>query len=304
VNSEPPYPVTRTTRLKSTHTKVIQKYYYLTKPGIVYSNAMTAAAGFLLASNGHVNFWNLLILIFGTSLIIASACVFNNYIDRGIDAKMARTKKRATASGKISALAVNLYGAALGILGFAILTQTNLITFVIGVAAFISYVAIYGYAKRKTMHGTLVGTIPGSASLIAGYTAATNRLDLAVLLLFLIMLTWQMAHFYSIAILRLKDYKNAGIPVMPVVKGIRFTKLQIIAYVFVFIIATIDLSFFGYTGLSFLFVMSGLGMYWLFKAIDGFKARSDTKWARGMFGFSLIVLLAFSAMISLNSFLP
>jgi protoheme IX farnesyltransferase len=113
-----------------------------------------------------------------------------------------------------------------------------------------------------------------------------------------------MAHFYSIAIFRLKDYQNAGIPVMPAARGIRFTKLQIIAYIFVFIIAVIDLSFFGYTGLSFLFVISGLGIYWLFKAIDGFKVRSDTKWARGMFGFSLIVLLALSVMISLNSFLP
>jgi protoheme IX farnesyltransferase len=304
VSSEPPYPAPSTIKLKFIDTKVIDKYYFLTKPGIVYGNAMTAAAGFLLASNGHVNFWDLLILLLGTSLIIASACVFNNYIDRGIDAKMVRTKKRATASGKISALAVNLYGAVLGILGFAFLTQTNLITFVIGLTAFISYVILYGYAKRKTMHGTLIGTIPGSAPLIAGYTAVTNSLDLAVLLLFLIMFTWQMAHFYSIAIFRLKDYQNAGIPVMPAARGIRFTKLQIIAYIFVFIIAVIDLSFFGYTGLSFLFVISGLGIYWLFKAIDGFKVRSDTKWARGMFGFSLIVLLALSVMISLNSFLP
>jgi protoheme IX farnesyltransferase len=304
VSSEPPYPAPSTIKLKFIDTKVIDKYYFLTKPGIVYGNAMTAAAGFLLASNGHVNFWDLLILLLGTSLIIASACVFNNYIDRGIDAKMVRTKKRATASGKISALAVNLYGAVLGILGFAFLTQTNLITFVIGLTAFISYVILYGYAKRKSMHGTLIGTIPGSAPLIAGYTAVTNSLDLAVLLLFLIMFTWQMAHFYSIAIFRLKDYQNAGIPVMPAARGIRFTKLQIIAYIFVFIIAVIDLSFFGYTGLSFLFVISGLGIYWLFKAIDGFKVRSDTKWARGMFGFSLIVLLALSVMISLNSFLP
>jgi protoheme IX farnesyltransferase len=304
VSSEPPYPIPSTIKPKFIDTKVIDKYYFLTKPGIVYGNAMTAAAGFLLASNGHVNFWDLLILLLGTSLIIASACVFNNYIDRGIDAKMVRTKKRATASGKISALAVNLYGAVLGILGFAFLTQTNLITFVIGLTAFISYVILYGYAKRKSMHGTLIGTIPGSAPLIAGYTAVTNSLDLAVLLLFLIMFTWQMAHFYSIAIFRLKDYQNAGIPVMPAARGIRFTKLQIIAYIFVFIIAVIDLSFFGYTGLSFLFVISGLGIYWLFKAIDGFKVRSDTKWARGMFGFSLIVLLALSVMISLNSFLP
>jgi protoheme IX farnesyltransferase len=178
------------------------------------------------------------------------------------------------------------------------------LTFAIGVSAFISYVILYGIAKRKTIHGTLVGTLPGSASLVAGYAAVTNHLDLGALLLFLIMVFWQMAHFYSIAIFRLKDYKNAGLPVMPVVKGIRATKLQITLYVFAFVIAVVDLSFFGYSGLSFLFVMSALGIYWLFKAIDGFKIRSDTAWARKMFIFSLVVLLVLSVMLSLDSFLP
>jgi protoheme IX farnesyltransferase len=230
--------------------------------------------------------------------------VFNNYIDRGIDAKMKRTKKRATATGKISAQAVNIFATILGVVGFLILTKTNWLTFAIGVAAFISYVVLYGWAKRTSIHGTLVGTLPGAASLVAGYTAAVNRLDWGTFLLFLIMVFWQMAHFYSIAIFRLKEYKKAELPLMPIVKGVKFTKLQIVFYIFAFVIATVDLSFFGYSGMSFLFVMSGLGLYWLFKAIDGFKVRSDTKWARSMFGFSLIVLLVLSAMLALNSFLP
>jgi heme o synthase len=304
VSSTPTIPVISLTRIKTLDTKVISKYYKLTKPGIVYSNAMTAAAGFLFAAQGHVKFWDLVFLLLGTALIIASACVFNNYIDRGIDSKMARTKKRATASGKISATAVNTYASVLGFLGFLILAKTNWLTFLIGVLAFISYVVFYGIAKRSSIHGTLVGTLPGSASLVAGYTAAIGRLDLGALFLFLIMVFWQMAHFYSIAIFRLKDYKKAGLPVMPAVKGVKITKLQIICYIFAFVIAEVDLSFFGYSGLSFLFVMSGLGIYWLFKAIDGYKVRSDKKWAREMFGLSLVVLLVFSIMLSLNSFLP
>jgi protoheme IX farnesyltransferase len=291
-------------KIRTPDTKTLNRYYRLTKPGIVYSNAMTAVAGFLFATNGHVKFWHLIFLIFGTSLVIASACVFNNYIDRDIDSKMARTKKRATVTGKISPSAVIIYASALGILGFLILTKTNWLTFAIGVAAFISYVALYGVAKRRSIHGTLVGTIPGGASLVAGYTAALNRLDVGALILFLIMVFWQMAHFYSIAIFRLNDYRKAGLPVMPVVKGVKITKLQIVLYVFAFVIAVVDLSFLGYSGLSFLFVMSGLSIFWLFKGIDGFKVKSDKKWARSMFGFSLVVLLVFSIMISLNSLLP
>jgi protoheme IX farnesyltransferase len=283
---------------------LFKTYYDLTKPGIIYGNAMTTIAGYLFASKWHIKWDVFLALLLGNVLIIASACVFNNYIDRGIDAKMSRTKKRATASGKISAFAVNTYAVVLGVAGFAALTKTNTVTFLIGAAAFFGYVILYGIAKRKTIHGTLVGTLPGAASLVAGYTAASNRLDTAALLLFLIMLTWQMAHFYSIAIFRLDDYKKAGIPVMPAVVGIKNTKLQIMVYIFAYVIAAVDLSLFGYAGLTYLIVMGGLATYWLWKAINGFKVRSDKKWARQMFGFSLVVLLVFSAVLSLDAVLP
>jgi len=283
---------------------VLNEYYKLTKPGIVYSNVMTAAAGFLLASGRHLKFGLFLALLVGNALIIASACVFNNYIDRRIDSKMVRTKKRATVSGTIGTFGVIFYGTVLGLAGFIMLTKTNWLTFWIGAAAFFSYVVLYGIAKRKTVHGTLIGTAPGAASLVAGYTAAAGKLDLATLLLFLIMLFWQMAHFYAIAIFRLADYKKAGVPVMPAVKGVRLTQFLIVFYIFAYIVALVDLSFFGYTGITYLVVMSGIGLYWLFKAINGFNVRATVKWAKQMFGFSLIALLAFSILLALNSFLP
>jgi protoheme IX farnesyltransferase len=145
---------------------MIRAYYELVKPGIVYSNALTAAAGFLFAARGSVDFGIFVTLIAGTSLIISSACVFNNYIDRGIDSKMARTKNRAIASGKISGRNALIYAAALGFLGFVLLTKTNVLTLFIGVGAFIGYVVLYGITKRKSVHGTLVGTFPGAASLL------------------------------------------------------------------------------------------------------------------------------------------
>jgi protoheme IX farnesyltransferase len=283
---------------------LLKLYYQLVKPGIVYSNAMTAAAGFLLASNGHVNFAEFACLLSGTALIIASACVFNNYIDRGIDAKMARTKKRAIASGKISGKNALMYGGFLGIIGFCLLSRTNAVTFLIGVAAFLSYVGLYGLAKRKTVHGTLVGTLPGAASLVAGYSAASGTLNREALILFLIMVCWQMPHFYSIAIYRLSDYQAAKIPVMPAVKGIKLTKFLIMLYIFGFTLAVIALSALGYTGLTYLLVMGSLSLWWLHKGIRGFSINNDVKWARGMFGTSLLVLLALSALLGLNSWLP
>lgn len=282
----------------------MRKYYYLTKPGIIYSNAMTAAAGYLFGSNLSVDWVTFLALLSGNALIIASSCVLNNYIDRGIDAKMQRTKKRALVNGTIKTKPALIYASILALAGFGILTLTNHLTFIIGLIAMFSYVVVYGIAKRKTIHGTLVGTIPGAASLVAGYTAAGHSLDTTAALLFVIMLAWQMAHFYSIATFRFDDYKAANIPVWPVKKGMKSTKLQIIIYAFVFIIANLLMSLLGYTGFIYLVVMSALGLLWLWKGINGFSIPDDKKWARSMFGFSLIVLLVFSAALSINDILP
>jgi protoheme IX farnesyltransferase len=265
---------------------------------------MTAAAGFLLASKWHIDFGLLLALLAGTSLIIASACVFNNYIDRGIDAKMARTKKRALVSGEISGPSSIIYAFILGVLGFFILTFTNALTVYVGLAAFFSYVVLYGIAKRHSVHGTLVGTVPGAASLVAGYTSVTNQLDPGALLLFLTMVAWQMPHFYSIAMYRFHDYKAAGIPVLPVIKGMKRTKLEILVYTFAFVISVVLLSVFGYTGLTFLVIMATLGLYWLWRGVQGLDTENDNKWGKQMFRFSLVVLLSLSFMLSVGSVLP
>jgi len=279
-------------------------YYRLTKPGIVYSNVMTAAAGFLFAGHWHANVLLMLALLGGNALIIASACVVNNYIDRGIDRVMARTKTRALASGTITARRAIVYAVILGTIGFGLLSLTNLLTIAIGVVAWLSYVALYGYTKRHTPHGTLIGTLPGGASLVAGYTAAAGRLDIAAALLFLIMLTWQMAHFYSIAIFRLQDYRAAGLPVWPARYGVRSTMCYILAYVVGFGIANTLLVLAGFEGSVYLLALLVLSIYWLWNGIRGFGAADTTKWARGMFGRSLIVLLVFAVLLPIGAVLP
>lgn len=279
-----------------------KRYYRLIKPGIVYSNVMTAAAGYLLATKDHPRLGEFLALLFGTALIIASACVFNNYIDRGIDARMKRTKNRALANGSIKPRSAILYALVLGISGFMILSRTNGITLILGLGAIFSYVVLYGYAKRKSRHGTLVGTVPGAASLVAGYTAASGHLGGEALLLFLIMLSWQMAHFYAIAIFRFDDYKAAGLPVMPVVVGAKKTISYIRFYVALFLIFILALSLMGYAGKVYLIPTVLAGVYWLYKSYQ--KPQNEARWARQVFGISLINLLVFCLMIGLNPLLP
>jgi protoheme IX farnesyltransferase len=282
------------------------EYYKLTKPGIIRGNILTAAGGFFLASKGHPNLLLLLSMVIGTSFVIASACVFNNYIDRDIDASMERTKDRALVNGRISSRNALTFAAVLGLLGLLVLAlYTNPTTVIVGIIGFISYVFIYTYTKRTTVHGTLLGTISGSTPIVAGYVSVTNHFDLGAALLFLILVFWQMPHFFGIAIYRFDDYAAAKIPVLPVVKGIARAKLQIMVYIFGFIASTTLLTVFGFTGVTFAIVMAILGLCWFWRGFKDYKTtKNDAKWGKKMFLFSLIVILSLSVMLSIDSFLP
>jgi protoheme IX farnesyltransferase len=267
---------------------------------------MTAIAGFFFASQGNFDWQIFAGLVLGVALIIASGCVFNNYLDRGIDQKMARTKNRALVTGDISVRAALLYATILGILGFSILAlYTNYLTVLVGVIGIIDYVVLYGYAKRHSVHSTLIGGISGSTSLVAGYVAVTGSFDIVALLLFLIMAFWQMPHFYAIGVYRKKDYAAADLPILPVKTGIAATKKQTLFYIVGYIITASLLSILGYTGYVYFITMLGLGIWWLYVALQGFKPKTDDiKWGHRVFGISLLILMAFSVLISLDWLLP
>lgn len=266
---------------------------------------MVAAAAFIFASNGSIDWSEFFAMLIGTSLVIGSSCVFNNYLDIDLDKKMQRTKNRALVTGEVSVKKAIAFAIILGICGLWVLfVWTNLLTMIIGVVGMVFYIAIYGYAKRNSVHGTIVGSISGALPPVAGYTAATGSLDLSALILFLILVTWQMPHFYAIAIYRFKDYQSAGLPVLPIVQGIKLTQIQIMAYVLLYIIAVTSLFFFSSAGVSFLLITSTSGLAWLYLGAKGFRNVEPQKWARKMFFYSLIVLLMLSVMLALNPWLP
>ena len=272
----------------------IRIYYRLTKPGIVYGNLMTAAAGFIVAADRHIDPGLFVAALGGTALVIASACVVNNYIDRHIDRVMQRTKKRALATGSISGSAAFLYAGILGVTGFAVLALwVNWLTVLVGAIGFIDYVVLYGWSKRRTWHGTLIGSISGSAPVVAGYTAAVDRFDTGALILFLILTFWQMPHFYAIALRRLKDYQSAHLPVLPAVHGAEATKRQTMMYMILFLAAVIALWAFGYAGTAYVVIMGLLAVGWIVRGFQGFRATDTSLWATKVFLYSLTLLPAF-----------
>ena len=284
---------------------MLRNYYNLTKPGIIRGNAVTAVAGFLLASKGHINFGLLLASLGGLLLIIASACVFNNYVDRDIDRLMARTKHRALAAGEIAGKTALIYAGLLGLAGAALLAlYTNLLTLAIALLGFFFYVVIYGFFKRRSVYGTIVGSVSGATPPVVGYCAVTNHFDSAAAILFMILVFWQMPHFYAIAMYRRDDYAIARIPVLPIKKGMHAAKLQILLYIIAFTIAAAALSLFDHAGYTYLVVAVFLGLTWLGFGLKNFSNDSDKFWGRKMFFVSLFVITALSIVISLNAWLP
>lgn len=304
----------------------MMKYYYeLTKSGLVLGNLITVIAGFLLGTrilHGIIgtlviNWWLLLATLLGIALVMASGCVFNNYIDRDIDTKMDRTKHRALVNKHISGRNAFIFAIVLGAIGFLILLlDTNLVAALAAVTGFIFYVFAYSlWGKRNSVYGTFIGAIAGATPPVVGYAAASGRIDAAAAILFLIMLAWQMPHFFAIAIRRHDDYAAAGIPVMPVKNGLRRTKFSMVIYIIEFILAASLLFIFGYTEAVYLTITLILGLVWLILGLRGFGisdrsgARDDAahvsdankNWARQMFFLSLIVMMVLFITIAIGA---
>ncbi len=285
---------------------IIKAYYQLTKPGVLYGNVLTGVAGFFLAAAGVVDWSAFLGMLLGMTAVVAAACVLNNYLDQDIDAIMARTKKRPSVTGIISGRSMVIYSITLLIIGIVLLYYlTNFLTVWVGLVGFIIYVWLYGaLSKRRSIHGTAVGSVSGAFPILGGYTAAAGVIDPGAIIAFLILFFWQFPEFYSIAIYRRKEYAAAKIPVMPVVKGVRSTIIQIFIYTILYVASTLALTLYGYVGWIYFIIMLVTGLYWVWIGYAGFSAKDPDAWARRMFRFSMIHILILCLMLSVGPLLP
>ncbi|AYX87852.1 protoheme IX farnesyltransferase [Acinetobacter baumannii] len=279
---------------------MLKKYLFLTKPGILFGNFITTLGGFFLAAQGSIDILLLLLTLIGTTLVVASGCVVNNVIDQDIDTKMQRTQNRALVKKTISPTVALVYAFVLGVMGFSILWfGVNGYAFLFAMIGFIVYVGFYSlWTKRTSIHQTVIGSISGASPPVIGYTAVTHQFDVAALLLVLAYALWQMPHSWAIAIYRFDDYKNAGIPILPVARSIYRTKIECVIYILLFAAVLNGLYCFGYTNVFFLITFNALTAYWFYLSIIGFKAENDQLWAKRFFLYSVILITLLSLSFS------
>jgi protoheme IX farnesyltransferase len=189
---------------------------------------------------------------------------------------MQRTKNRPLASGRMSSPSAILFAFCLGIMGNLVLIfNTNLLTVVVANIGFLVYVLLYSLWKCRTVYGTAIGSIAGAVPPLVGYCAVSNQFDSGGIILFIMLVLWQMPHFFAIALWRLDDYTAAKIPVLPIVKGMYRTKIHMVIYIVSFIATALMLTLFEYTGYVYLSVTLCMGLLWLGLCIQGFKSDDE-----------------------------
>jgi protoheme IX farnesyltransferase len=286
--------------------EIIKNYWLVTKPGIMLGNLFSVAGGFFVACKGHIDIALLMSTFIGISLVVGSSCVFNNCIDKNLDRKMTRTHNRVLAKGLMSPKSAVSYGSLLGMAGIALLwAATNMLSVAVVLTGFTIYVCVYSlYLKRSSVFSTLIGSLAGAAPPLAGYCAVRNHFDMGAVILLLIFSLWQMPHCYAIAIFRFKDYSAAGIPVLPVKKGMATAKKHITGFILAFMIATPLMTLGGYTGYAYLAVAAAMGLSWLYIAWKGHRTSDERLWAKRVFVFSILAIFAVSFMMSIDFTVP
>lgn len=272
----------------------------LTKPRLLRLNMFAALGGFWVASKWDLDFLLMLWMLVGSTLIMASATVVNNYWDRELDQKMERTRNRTLPMGRMSPAGVLAYGIILGVAGLAALFALDVLTGLLGLLGWFVYIIVYTmWLKRSSTWSTSIGGISGAMPPVIGYCAVTGEIDAGAWLLFALLFLWQPAHFWSLAIRRVEEYREAGFPLLPVVKGVKRTKLQMIPYVLLLLPTVILLYTYGYAGIYFLIIAVVLSLVWLVHTISGLRAADTEKWAKVNFLISVnYLMVVFVAMIA------
>ncbi len=276
----------------------------LTKPRVVALMMLTAIIGMLLAAPG-VPHWSVLVFgNIGIALLAGAAAVINHVVDQKIDTVMARTRKRPVATGKISPFDALVFATSLALAGMLILVwQVNSLTAWLTLASLVGYAGVYTlYLKRATPQNIVIGGLAGAMPPLLGWTAVTGQVEGHALLLVLIIFAWTPPHFWALAIHRKEEYAKAGIPMLPVTHGNRYTEIHIVLYTLMMLAVSLLPFVTGMSGPIYLVAAVVLGLRFLQYSVRLLRG-DDRMVALATFKYSITYLMALFVFLLVDHFI-
>jgi protoheme IX farnesyltransferase len=283
---------------------VLGQFWRLMKPRVVSLIVFTAVIGMLLATPALPPLGLALYATVGIALVAGAAAAFNCLVEEKLDAVMARTRGRPTVIGTITTAQILLLSGAVGGLGLAILWHAvNPLTMWLTLATFVGYAVIYTVIlKPLTPQNIVIGGASGAMPPVLGWAAMTGVVSHESLLLFLIIFAWTPPHFWALALYRKHEYARAGVPMLPVTHGDRFTRLHVLLYTVILVAVSLLPFAVKMSGWIYLVAALGLGFEFLRQAVRVHVAYSDHA-AQRAFRYSIVYLAALFAALLVDHYL-
>jgi protoheme IX farnesyltransferase len=283
----------------------VRSIFELAKPKVVGLIVFTAFAGMLLASPpGVLNGVRVFFALLGITLAAAAGAAINHLLDEHYDTLMNRTSKRPLPTQRVNNIEVILVALTWTVLSMGILAwQINVLTAILTFAALIGYAVVYTvYLKHNTPQNIVWGGAAGAMPPLLGWVAVTGHVTVEGLILFLIIFLWTPPHFWPLAIRRVDEYKRAGIPMLPVVKGVAYTKYQILLYTLALVAVSLLPATVGMSGLLYLFSALIFGLIFISYSWRLYHEQGD-RLAMPTFTYSIIYLVLLFSMLLIDHYL-
>ncbi|MEN8815886.1 MAG: heme o synthase [Nonlabens sp.] len=257
---------------------VIKNYIEITKPRLSIVVVFSSIAGYFLAANTY-DPWTILLLVVGGYFLVGSSNVFNQIIEKDLDALMKRTQNRPLPTGRVSVQSAWIYGLLMALSGVYMLYLINFATAFFGALSIILYAAVYTPLKTRTPLCVFVGAFPGAIPYMLGWVAASGDFGIEPGTLFMLQFFWQFPHFWAIGWMLEDDYKAGGFKMLPTGSADKGTAVQIILYTIWTVMVSL-IPVFGITGELYMTVWSAvivglLGVWFLYYAVKLYQERSN-----------------------------
>jgi heme o synthase len=282
----------------------LRQYLQLTKPRVVSLIVFCAVIGMFLATPGMVPPKLLVAATIGIWLVAGAAAAVNCLVEQKVDAIMTRTRRRPLPRGELTSLQSLVFAGAVGSLGLWMLYHlVNPLTMWLTFGTFIGYAVIYTVLlKPMTPQNIVIGGASGAMPPVLGWTAVTGQVAPEALLLFLIIFAWTPPHFWALALYRTEDYANAGLPMLPVTHGHRFTRLYVLLYTLILFACALLPFAYGMSGWIYLAAALVLNGAFVIYAARLYISYSDAL-ARRTFRYSIVYLAALFAALLVDHYI-